>query len=77
MPRLKSTDSAQEAARNAGYTVHQPNDATQGFAFCVDGDYSKEYPTANDAWKAAVADMEGQANTPSQIEAAMKKGCAC
>lgn len=47
-------------ALQAGYTFHPANDSTQGWAFCIDGDYSKEFPEEVLAWDAALKDLESR-----------------
>lgn len=53
-----STEYQLDAARTAGYTVHAANDASQGWSFCIDGQYSEEFPTEEAAWAAAVVEHE-------------------
>lgn len=47
------------AARNARYTVHGADvtDGSGGFAYCLDGTYSPDFLTEQDAWDAAHADF--------------------
>lgn len=52
MPK-QATQAQIEGAIKAGYTVHSANDDSQGFAYCIDGDFSQEFATAQAAWNAA------------------------
>lgn len=56
------------AARNAGYTVHGPNDSSQGWSYCIEGDYSNEFPTETAAWEAAIAEMLTNTSTCTECE---------
>lgn len=66
MPRAKAialADKMQtdiEATRAAGYTVHKGEDCDT-FAYCIDGDYSREFDSENAAWDAAVTDHHAAA----------------
>lgn len=42
----------------AGYTVHGPCDGHEGYAFCIDGEYSCEFATENEAWSEAILDSK-------------------
>jgi hypothetical protein len=47
-----------EAAKEAGYSVHGPADeACNGWAYAIDGDYSPEYASEAAAWGAALTDL--------------------
>lgn len=52
---------ATEVLKDAGYTVHGPNEADASgetkWAFCIDGDYSEEFEDEDAAWLAAAADF--------------------
>ena len=51
--------SALKLALEAGYSVHVSSDDDQpSYAYCIEGDYSKEYPTEMAAWIAAIKDLE-------------------
>ena len=64
MPNGRSIEPAKDplarrrAAREFGYTVHPANDSSQYWAYCIEGDYSHEYPSEKDAWDAAIAAFE-------------------
>lgn len=51
--QLEGSDECRLAARDAGYTVHPPTESTQGWAYCIDGDYSEEFVSEKEAWAAA------------------------
>jgi hypothetical protein len=53
-----SNEKQRNAARVKGYTIHGPEDVGYGWAFCINGSYSKDYPSESAAWDAAVWDMD-------------------
>lgn len=48
----------QLSASRVGYSVHSPSDDLPGWAYCIDGDYSNEYPSEEAAWQAAFIDSQ-------------------
>ena len=53
-----TNEKQRNAARVEGYTVHGPTDVGDGWAFCINGSYSEDYPSESAAWDAAVWDMD-------------------
>lgn len=58
-------DAAIKRAREAGYTVHAPNaeEGNDSWAFCIEGDYTEGFASEDQAWKAALSDMQEQVNS--------------
>lgn len=52
------------AVREAGYSVHPANDSSQGWAYCIEGDYSQEFQSEKDAWDAAIVALESSKQVP-------------
>jgi hypothetical protein len=55
MKTLISRDTDIKAVREAGFTVHKGEDC-ETYAYCIDGCYSKEFDSADDAWDGALQD---------------------
>lgn len=58
LPCPPECDNLRNQAQAAGYTVHGPGEGSSGWSYCIDGDYSREWPTENEAWGAALADLQ-------------------
>lgn len=53
--------SRKQELQEAGYSIHGPVDNV-GWAFCIEGDYSEEFPSEDVAWAAASNDMSAMQN---------------
>lgn len=59
-------------AVDAGYTVHPPICDSDTWAYCINGDYSNEYPDPASAWQAAISDSQ-QEKAHQQIETSLSR----